>query len=166
MVHTESYKMLATTPGRSIVDTHSRSVFVKGELSISNAKGQLLLAGLSLTGGGTTVGSNLSVRWHSQCALPLSGSREMWLGALCIAMRPDRCKNPLWFYSLSTLCVCLPGSPPTAFIPMMQQCCKDMYMLCEWRPSRWSRKFVYSLTGLHVVETAHQNNILVKTIDN
>ncbi len=52
---TESYKMLATTPGRSTVDTHSRSVFVKGELSISNAKGQLLLAGLFLTGVGTTV---------------------------------------------------------------------------------------------------------------
>lgn len=46
---TGSYKMLATTPGRSIVDTHSCSVFVKGELSISNAKGQLLLAGLFLT---------------------------------------------------------------------------------------------------------------------
>lgn len=54
VVHTESYKMLATTIGRNTVDT-SRSVFVKRELSILNAKGQLLLAGFFLTGRGTTV---------------------------------------------------------------------------------------------------------------
>ena len=47
--------MLATTSGQSLVDTHSCSVFVKGERSICNAKGQLLLAGLFLTGGGITV---------------------------------------------------------------------------------------------------------------
>lgn len=42
---TESYKMLASTPGQSGVDAHSCSVFVNGELSIFYAKGQLLLAG-------------------------------------------------------------------------------------------------------------------------
>lgn len=47
--------MLASAAGQSLVDTRSCSVFVKGELSICDAKGQLLLAGLWLTGGGITV---------------------------------------------------------------------------------------------------------------
>lgn len=96
-------------------------------------------------------------------ALPLGGGREKWLKAPCIAMRPDRCKNPLWFYSLSAVCVfawILPISCLNTSIPMMQHCYKGTFMLSDWRPSAWSRWRVWH-SWLTFMQTAHQWGIII-----
>lgn len=93
----ESYKMLASTSGQSRVDARSSSLFVKGEISISDAKGQLLLAappslcvlGAEICQGGV----------EARVLYPSAGAGSC-LTALSVAMRPDRCKNPQWVLQL------------------------------------------------------------------
>lgn len=94
----ESYKMLASTPGQSDVDARSCSLFVKGEISISDAKGQLLLAGPPPS----RCWGQKSVRVVSKpgCSTPRRGQEVASHAALSVAMRPDRCKNPLWVLQL------------------------------------------------------------------